>query len=555
MSNGEEIVVRAAMKPLPTLMKPLRSVDLATGEPREALVERSRRRCGRGARGRRRGCGRVGARACGEGEVRRRLDRRLRRRPSPRTSSASHGMNALDRHLALIGFMGAGKTTLGRVGGAARPPSSISTQTDRRSAPGSIGEFFAHAARRVPRDRGGDGAPSFSSRAPAVLALGGGAVTTPRSATALVSGVHGARRRRRRHPWSARGASRPHAQDEAAFPARCTRSAAALPQRRRRGGEDADGVCSQRRASPRARRARTARRARARRRRRSPSSRPRTSRASTAPSADALGDRLPSEHELPAGRGREEAAVVERLWSELGSIAAAQSSRWAAVRYRRRRPRRRDVPPRRPVGRRADDARRPGRRRDRRQDRRSTSQRARTWSACSTGRRGRDRRGAARDAARARAARRASRSSSRRGCSPARGWTCAARRRTRRRSACVTRTTAAPRRWLNLGHTFAHALEAAADFDLPHGEAVALGLLAALRLSRPRHGAVDRRAGPAAGRGRPRARLAGAPARQEAHRRRRSTSSCSATMARVVERTVPADEVRAARAADRSPPR
>ena len=39
------------------------------------------------------------------------------------------------------------------------------------------------------------------------------------------------------------------------------------------------------------------------------------------------------------------------------------------------------------------------------------------------------------------------------------------------------------RRWLNLGHTFAHALEAAAGFELPHGEAVALGLLAALRMS------------------------------------------------------------------------
>jgi chorismate synthase len=41
VSNGEEIVVRAAMKPLPTLMRPLASVDLQTGEPADALVERS----------------------------------------------------------------------------------------------------------------------------------------------------------------------------------------------------------------------------------------------------------------------------------------------------------------------------------------------------------------------------------------------------------------------------------------------------------------------------------------------------------------------------------
>ncbi|MFL6004934.1 MAG: chorismate synthase [Gaiellaceae bacterium] len=41
VSNGEEIVVRAAMKPLPTLMKPLASVDLQTGEQGQALVERS----------------------------------------------------------------------------------------------------------------------------------------------------------------------------------------------------------------------------------------------------------------------------------------------------------------------------------------------------------------------------------------------------------------------------------------------------------------------------------------------------------------------------------
>jgi chorismate synthase len=41
ITNGEPLVVRAAMKPLPTLMKPLDSVDLGTGEAAQALVERS----------------------------------------------------------------------------------------------------------------------------------------------------------------------------------------------------------------------------------------------------------------------------------------------------------------------------------------------------------------------------------------------------------------------------------------------------------------------------------------------------------------------------------
>lgn len=41
MSNGEPIVVRAAMKPIPTLYKPLRSVDIRTHEPFAATVERS----------------------------------------------------------------------------------------------------------------------------------------------------------------------------------------------------------------------------------------------------------------------------------------------------------------------------------------------------------------------------------------------------------------------------------------------------------------------------------------------------------------------------------
>lgn len=41
MSNGEEIVLRAAMKPIPTLYKPLKTVDLNSKATVEATVERS----------------------------------------------------------------------------------------------------------------------------------------------------------------------------------------------------------------------------------------------------------------------------------------------------------------------------------------------------------------------------------------------------------------------------------------------------------------------------------------------------------------------------------
>ena len=41
MTNGEPIVVRVAMKPLPTMPTPLRSVDVSTKQPKEAHYERA----------------------------------------------------------------------------------------------------------------------------------------------------------------------------------------------------------------------------------------------------------------------------------------------------------------------------------------------------------------------------------------------------------------------------------------------------------------------------------------------------------------------------------
>jgi len=41
MTNGEPIVIRAAMKPIPTLKKPLKTVDIQTKTEKKALTERS----------------------------------------------------------------------------------------------------------------------------------------------------------------------------------------------------------------------------------------------------------------------------------------------------------------------------------------------------------------------------------------------------------------------------------------------------------------------------------------------------------------------------------
>jgi shikimate kinase / 3-dehydroquinate synthase len=129
-------------------------------------------------------------------------------------------VDGLSRHLALIGFMGAGKSTLGR---------SLGERTGRRfadvdesivQAGRSISELFDQLGESGFREIESSLIRSFLERdEPHVLALGGGAVTTPsvrealreRATTVLVDvDVESAWQR-------SRGTDRPLAQDETTF--------------------------------------------------------------------------------------------------------------------------------------------------------------------------------------------------------------------------------------------------------------------------------------------------------------------------------------------------
>ncbi len=111
--DGRPLVARAAMKPLPTLTKPLRSIDLDTLEPAQALRERTD------------SCivPRGGRRGGGHGRVRpgRRLPAQVRRRPRRRRSRRRRPLRGPHRvasplrpALVFIGPMGAGKSSAAR---------------------------------------------------------------------------------------------------------------------------------------------------------------------------------------------------------------------------------------------------------------------------------------------------------------------------------------------------------------------------------------------------------------------------------------------------------
>ena len=200
MTTGMPLVVRAAMKPIPTLTTPLPSVDLADHEGRGRPVERSDV------------CAVPAARVVGEamvayvlagglsGEVRGRQPGRSAS-GRPRLRGASGGPGSMAPFVALAGFMGSGKSSVGARGRAA---ARLAVRGPRRGDRRDRG----HAHRRVlrPLRRGGvpaqrgRGARGPSSRTPGmrrcsgpglVLALGGGTLQTPRGRRL----ARGARRR------------------------------------------------------------------------------------------------------------------------------------------------------------------------------------------------------------------------------------------------------------------------------------------------------------------------------------------------------------------------
>jgi shikimate kinase / 3-dehydroquinate synthase len=397
-------------------------------------------------------------------------------------------LNALDRHLALIGFMGAGKTTLAE---------AVAARIGRRAVDAdrliegraqiSIGAFFAQrgetefrvAEASLVRE-------TFRQSPPAVVALGGGAVKTPEVQTALRDraftvlvevDVDTAWER-------SKNTDRPNAQDEGRFRKLYEERRPLYRSAADAVASDTDGVIlaaagihhelgALERLGELV-----------------PGDGPVALVADStvmgiygAAAQTALGDRLQTEHELPAGEAAKQLHVIERLWSELrldrggtvvalGGGALTDATGLAAAMYLRGVPW--VVVPTTLVG--QVDAGIGGKTAiDIPQGKNLVG--AFHWPArvviderlLETLPERERRQG---EAERIKTELLAGRALDIRATAAYKAALCLRDPYDR-----------GDRQWLNLGHTFAHALEAAADFDLPHGEAVALGLLAALRLS------------------------------------------------------------------------
>ena len=353
MTTGEPLVCRAALKPLPTLTKPLRSVDIETLEPAQALRERTD------------SCvvpagavvGEAMVASCSPAPTARSSAATTsttcaRRSSGTRSGSGGGARRAGDlpapRLIVLVGFMGAGKSTAAREIAADRGVDAIDADAllderlgtrSRRSSPSTARRSSA-GARRSSCSSCSTAAATRSSRSAAARS------SRARVREALRGAPRRAARRRRGHRVGARADLRPAA---GARPrgvrARCSRAAARCTTR------SPTSSSPPRAASRAARRCARPRPARAACGRGRPAASTRSSSGAACATstsarraarscvtdegvAAAVGAGAP-DHVMPAGRGAQDArdrrARLARARAARASRAATTSARSAAA--------------------------------------------------------------------------------------------------------------------------------------------------------------------------------------------------------------------------------
>ena len=296
MTTGEPLVARGAMKPLPTLTKPLRSVDIETKEPAQALRERTdSHRCPRPAWWGRRWWRFVLADAYREKFGGDHIDDVLAalRAYEERIAVASP---LTDRALVFVGFMGAGKSDRRPRRGRGLGVEPVDSDACSSASSASRSPTSSTQRRRggVPRARGGGRRSSCSSRADGSRGRARrrrAAVASACARRCAATLVVQARRRRRRRLAARRG------RRAARWPATATRFDAAPRASARR--------CTSRSPTPSCRRSP---------RRACRGALPRAARARAAPAGHAAAVGAAALGELPGARRPRPAREPRRLW-------------------------------------------------------------------------------------------------------------------------------------------------------------------------------------------------------------------------------------------------